>query len=292
MSAETATAGSSSASAAPWAKAVPWRLLRRLTQAGILLLFFGGAWWDWPVLRGDLSASRVFGVIPLADPFAVLQILATGQALATTVLVGALIVVGFYTLVGGRVFCAWVCPVNAVADAAAWCRDRLGLRGPYRLPRRLRFMALGLSLILSALTGVAAFEWVSPVALAHRGLIFGIGLGWMAVLGVFLFDLFLAVNGWCSHLCPLGAFYSLVGWLRLCKVRFDHRRCDSCGACHRTCPVSHVLSLELLRRAGAVRHGDCLNCGRCISVCPQGALTFALSAPYLSRTPIQERNDA
>ena len=49
----------------------------------------------------------------------------------------------------------------------------------------------GLALLLSALTGVAAFEWISPISMLHRELIFGIGLGLTAVLGVFLFDLFI-----------------------------------------------------------------------------------------------------
>jgi ferredoxin-type protein NapG len=37
---------------------------------------------------------------------------------------GCAIVVVFYALVGGRVFCSWVCPVNVVTDAAAWLRRR------------------------------------------------------------------------------------------------------------------------------------------------------------------------
>ena len=61
-------------------------LARRTTQLGILLLFWLGAHLHLGVLTGNLSASRVLRTVPLADPFAVLQILVTGHALAGTVL--------------------------------------------------------------------------------------------------------------------------------------------------------------------------------------------------------------
>jgi len=54
----------------------------------------------------------------------------------------------------------------------------------------------------------------------QRGIIFGFGSGVAVVLAVFLFDLFGVKNGWCGHLCPLGASYSLLGKASL--IRVDH----------------------------------------------------------------------
>jgi ferredoxin-type protein NapH len=45
----------------------------------------------------------------------------------------------------------------------------------------------------------------------HREIIFGLGLGWTALVGLFLFDWLVVKHGWCGHLCPLGAFYSVIG---------------------------------------------------------------------------------
>ena len=161
-----------------------WRyrylLLRRLVQLGILVLFWGTLHRGWtvagaPILRGDLSASELFGLIPLADPFAVLQILLAGNFLETRVLIGAAVVLLAYALIGGRSFCAWVCPINPVTDLAGWLRTRLGIKGSARLHRGVRFWALGLALVLSLLIGVAAFEWISPIGMVGRSLIFGMG---------------------------------------------------------------------------------------------------------------------
>jgi ferredoxin-type protein NapH len=179
-----------------------------------------------------------------------------------------------YGVLGGRVWCSWVCPINMVTDLAGWLRIRLGIRDMFHLNRNIRYSVLALALLLSALTGVAAFEWVSPISMLHRELIFGMGLGWTAVLGVFLFDLLVLRHGWCGHLCPLGAFYALVGRLAPVRVRFDTPTCTHCGECARICPEPQVLNLKQAANAGMIASGECTNCGRCITVCPEDTLHF------------------
>jgi ferredoxin-type protein NapH len=259
-----------------------WRylILRRISQFGTLLLFFGTAHWGWqvakgvPLLSGNLSASKFIGLVPLADPFAALQIFLTGHVLKQESVLGAAIVLGIYLLLGGRVFCAWVCPVNIVADAAGWLRNRLAIPPMFHLPRTLRYSILATSLLISAITGLAAFEWVSPIGMAHREIIFGLGLGFTALLAIFLFDLLILKHGWCGHLCPLGAFYSLVGKTALVRVRFDRNSCTHCGECAKVCPEPQVLNLKKLEQRGYVFSGECSNCGRCTPICPEGSLKF------------------
>lgn len=261
-----------------------WRyvVLRRLSQFGLLLLFFGTAHWAWqwpektPLLTGNLSGSEFIGLIPMADPFAALQIFLTGHVLHETAILGAAIVLGFYLLLGGRVFCAWVCPVNAVTDLAGWLRTRLPIPPMFHLSRNTRYFVLAASLVLSALTGLAAFEWVSPIGMMHREIVFGLGAGAMALAAIFLFDLLILKNGWCGHLCPLGGFWSLVGRVALVRVRFDKTTCSHCGECGRVCPEPQVLNLKHLDESGVVDSGECSNCGRCTALCPEGSLSFDL----------------
>jgi len=259
-----------------------WRylFLRRLSQFGILLLFFGTAHWAWeypaktPLLTGNLSASEFLGVIPMADPFAALQIFLAGHVLQTETLIGAAIVLGFYLLVGGRVYCAWVCPVNLVTDLAGWLRPRLDVKPIFHINRGVRYFVLVAALGLSIITGLAAFEWVSPIGMMHREILFGLGLGFLALISIFLFDLLILKNGWCGHLCPVGAFYSLVGRMSLWRVRFDQTTCTHCGECARVCPEPQVLNLKHLEETGLVNSGECSNCGRCTGLCPENSLAF------------------
>ncbi|HNE17607.1 MAG TPA: 4Fe-4S binding protein, partial [Rhodocyclaceae bacterium] len=105
-----------------------WLILRRLSQASILLLFLAGPWFGLWLVKGNLSSSLTLDVLPLTDPLLLLQTLVTGHVPEATAFLGAALVTGFYLLVGGRVFCGWVCPVNIVTDAAAWTRRRLGIK--------------------------------------------------------------------------------------------------------------------------------------------------------------------
>jgi ferredoxin-type protein NapH len=261
-----------------------WRyiVLRRVSQVGLLLLFFGTAHWAWelpaktPLLSGNLSASKFMGLIPLADPVAALQIFLTGHVLRQEILIGVGIVFGFYLLLGGRVFCSWVCPVNMVTDLAGWLRAKLEIRPIFHLNRNLRYFVLAAALILSAISGVAAFEWVSPVGMMHREIVFGLGFGFLVLLSIFLFDLLILKNGWCGHLCPMGAFWGLVGKLSVLKVRFDKTTCSHCGECAKVCPEPQVLNLKKLDENGVVASGECSNCGRCTALCPEGSLAFDL----------------
>jgi len=254
-----------------------YMLLRRLVQAGVLLLLAGGNLWGWQVLQGNLSHSRFLGTVPLGDPFAVLQLMAAGGLLAIDALLGATIVLVFYALVGGRSFCAWVCPVNPVTDLA----NRLGrsgalakARGTLRISRRTRYGILVLALVLSALLGVPAFETVSPIGIIQRSIVFGTGVAWFAVAAVFLFDLLVHPNGFCGRLCPLGAFYAVVSRFSLVRVRHDHVRCTQCNDCLRVCPEPRILEL-VGQASGSVLDGVCTNCGRCLEVCHDDALRFA-----------------
>ncbi len=267
-----------------WGKLKVWRFIiyRRIVQLGTLLLFFGSAHWGWklfdaPILRGNLSSSEFLGFIPLADPFATLQIFFTGHVLHKDVLIGAAIVTAIYLLLGARVWCSWVCPINMVTDLAGWIRKRLQIKDTFRLRRKLRYLILGLSLIVTLLMGVAAFEWISPISIFHRELIFGIGTGWIAILAIFLFDLFVLKHGWCGHLCPLGAFYSLLGKVTApLRISFDTPTCTHCLECVRVCPEPQVLDFKLAGEHHKISSSECTNCGRCITVCPEDTLKFSI----------------
>lgn len=251
-------------------------LMRRLIQVSVVFLFIACNLYGWKVLQGNLSTSMVFGALHLADPFAILQIAATGTLVSWQAMMGGLIVLGFFAVIGGRMFCSWVCPMNAVTDLANWLRGRIRVdadRVSGSVSRKARYWAIGLSLLLSAVSGVAAFEWISPIAMLHRGLIFGMGIGWTAILAVFLFDLVILRHGFCGHICPLGGFYALAGRYSLLRVRYNRERCTLCMKCIQHCPEQQVLTM-VGKKDDVVTSGECTNCGKCISVCNDRAMGF------------------
>ena len=248
-----------------------WLLLRRLAQALVLLAFLSGPWFGVWVLKGNLSASLLFDTVPLTDPFQFVQQLAARHWPYTTAITGAAILFAFYLAVGGRVFCSWVCPVNVVTDAAAWSRRRLGIKTGRAPDSNTRYWLLGGVLLAAAASGALVWEWVNPVTYVQRSLIFGLTGGVWLALGIFLYDLLVAGRGWCGHLCPMGAFYGLLGRTALLRVSAAKRSaCNDCMDCFTVCPEPQVIRPALKQvgqQSPIILSGECTACGRCIDVC-------------------------
>jgi len=253
-------------------------ILRRLTQIGLMLLYFGANAWGWTFITGNLSSSLILGTIPMSDPYAVLQMFAAGALISLNVLIGALVAVVFYGVVGGRAFCSWVCPVNIITDSANYLRRKLGFNQVQKrqpATRSMRYWVIVISLIISVGLGITAFEFISPISMVHRGIIFGMGFGWAAVVVIFLFDLFVLKNGWCGHICPLGGFYSIIGKYSLIRVKHQEEKCTLCMKCKEVCPENQVLFM-VGKSTEQVLSGECTNCARCIEVCDDDALNFSI----------------
>lgn len=279
MSARTRTAtGREAIRAKGWLRAHRYLILRRLSQSLFLGLFLLGPWFGIWWVAGTLAGSRTFDILPLTDPLILLQGVLAGHWPELTALIGAAIVLVAYALIGGRVYCSWVCPINPVTDAAHWLHDRLGLPKGWQPKPATRLWLLATVLAVSALTGTIAWEIVNPVTMLHRGLVFGMGFAWALVIAVFLFDLLVARRGWCGRICPVGAFYGLLGTRSLLRVSAVNRTaCDDCMDCFAVCPENHVISPALRGQPGEtplILSPDCTNCGRCIDVCSVDVFAF------------------
>jgi len=257
-------------------KSYRYLISRRIVQLGILFLFFGGNYFGWTILKGNYSSGLVFNSIQLTDPYAVLQILFSGFMASTNLLIGAIIVLLLYGVLLGRIFCSWICPVNIVSDAAIYLAKKLGFESKLKFSRKTRYAVMILALLLSIILGFSAFEAISPIAILHRGVIFGIGAGWTIILALILFDIAATRNGWCGHLCPLGAFYSLVSRFAILKIKHSNDNCTNCNKCFDVCHEPQVLGI-VGKQNGIIKSGECSSCARCIEVCDDKALNFSLT---------------
>ncbi|MCB1801904.1 MAG: quinol dehydrogenase ferredoxin subunit NapH [Gammaproteobacteria bacterium] len=271
-----------------WLGAHRYLILRRISQLSILALFLAGPLLGIWVVEGNLASSLTLDTLPLSDPLVLLQVLFAGHVPETAALIGGAIVLVFYFIVGGRSYCSWVCPVNIITDAAEWLRSWLNIKGGARFSENTRNWLLGAILIVAGITGSVAWELVNPVSMIYRGLVFGMGLAWGILVAVFLFDLFVGRRAWCGHLCPVGAFYGLVGQAAVVRVSAIRReQCDDCMDCFAVCPEHQVIK-PALKGAGqgigpVIMSGHCTNCGRCIDVC--GRDVFEFSTRFSNQRP-------
>ncbi|HHG3344452.1 TPA: quinol dehydrogenase ferredoxin subunit NapH [Vibrio parahaemolyticus] len=256
-----------------WWRAHRFLILRRLCQLTIIALFMAGP--TLGVLTGNLSSSMLFDTVPLSDPLIVLQALATGHIPEFNALLGVVIVVVFYAILAPRAFCAWVCPLNIVTDLAAWLRRKFNIKASYRWSPAIRYWLIPVLMLGSALSGAILWIWLDPVAALHRGLVFGMGAGWVLIALVFVLDLLLVEHGWCGHLCPLGATYGVIGRKSLLRVTAVRREdCTKCMDCFYVCPEPEVLRQPLKEGDRRVMDQNCISCGRCLDVCPEQVFEF------------------
>ncbi len=256
-------------------KANHWTIGRRIVQILVVVLLASPAL-DFEFFEGNLGSAAIFS-IGLSDPLAALQILLLTGTMVSSLLLGTVVVVLFYGILGGRVFCGWICPVHLLTDLLdmlPWAKKRQ----PINL--RWKEIVLGLSLILSVFLGLPVFETISPIGVAGRALTFGASSSLVILVLIVLAEQMLVRRIWCRSLCPLGGFYTLLGKLSPVAVAYRPERCTHCGQCQSVCFVPEVLTPSLVSRCERIHAGDCSRCGACVGICPEKALKFGLRKPF------------
>ena len=206
---------------------------------------------------------------------AVVENLAVSRGLPISLIIaGAALLV--LTLACGRVFCSHLCPAALLFDIGGVIRQgllRLGVELPSaRVPRYTKYMVLGIGLAAAALSGQYILTWIYPprlvcVELDRLAFNGALRFGTFFLLGVMLVEILVFPRIWCTHLCPGGALYSLLGARRLLRIKLHAGRCTHCGACRSVCPYD----LEPDKASPGM---ECDNCVRCIASCPEDALTY------------------
>ncbi len=230
--------------------------------------------------QGTIWSLRLAGY-SVSDPLAGAEAIVTSRSFYQPLMWSVLLPI-VASLLLGRVFCGWICPVNTLLEVVD--RGRRLLRIAEIRPRDVRFslwnkyLVLALGLLIAGVTSVPFLALFYPPAVLSREthlFVFGatLGLGLYFLLAIVLFELFVSRRWWCRYMCPGGALYSLFGHLRVVRVRRDDDKCVKCGECVRVCQFD--LRPMLHHTTGS----ECTNCAACISVCDSDALHYRLTAP-------------
>lgn len=240
------------------------RFIRRIVQVAAisiltLPLFFTDSIW-----LGTYLSSQFFG-FALTDPLAAGEVIIAGQGTLATLLISVIPLL-IISLIFGRVFCSWVCPLNTIFELGAYIhKPKTGSLVNTGLP----FLVLGFFLSAALLSGLPLFTILSPIGIISRSVTFGVGLEILFVLMLFLIGMFYAEKAWCRTVCPVGALYGLIGRFKLFDIAINQNACNNCGQCHANCTMGTLVGSH-----NKLDKLFCTNCGDCISVCPQNAVRF------------------
>lgn len=256
--------------------------IRAVYQGFFLLLFL---WLLARLAAGDLR-DLPFSVFHHADPLS-----AIGLVLAAGTLPGALVwatLLILLTLLFGRVFCGWICPLGTLQHLASRLFSGRQRRESQLVNRYRRWYALKVyllvALLVGALLGTLQSGWVDPLSLTARGLASGLWAalpggrsvpgGWLAaglLLGILVASRFIP-RLFCRALCPLGALLGLFARFSLFRIRRRVSACTDCGACTFACQGAD-------EPLGAHRVHECHVCLNCLPACPSAALGYAALPP-------------
>lgn len=237
------------------------------------------------------------------DPL-VMTIVCGGMRVGVTILM-----LGFVTLavslLMGRVFCGWICPLGAIFDVYGWFLKRLRVRfeGPSPSWFRFKYYLLLAILVVAIFGGVSPLMGFDPIVLLtrtmaavltplsrhHDNLTWVVG-GAMGLNG-HLIDtatlvLFLGIMSattrlsriWCRTACPLGAYLALSS--RHAVLRRQTEGCVRCNICAIHCPTGAID----FKNQEIYNESECIKCFTCSQECPVDANFFTFKNPLPAAT--------
>ncbi len=172
-----------------------------------------------------------------------------------------LFILGFIiSILFGRIYCGWFCPINTVMIGTTWVKKKLHLKSinipPILKKTWVRYTALALFILLFVFTLVSGKKLpVLPI---------------LFLIGIFLTFLF-PEELWHRYLCPYGSILHFPAKLSNHQLSIDPNQCNNCGACMRICPAKAV---EKHEKNHEIIKSDCILCMKCTENCKQDAITY------------------
>ena len=253
------------------------RTIRRISQIAFLGLFL------YLILKTvyPLKSGLPVDLFARLDPLVAGATMLASRSFIRPMLL-SLVIIGM-TLVLGRVFCGWICPMGTTLDAS----DRVFFRGKRRRnePRFLSFKYYVLiALAVSALFSMQAVYLLDPLSLLNRTVV----LVFVAPIQIIPRALYHLAYTWSGNGLFMWLSDHISAWPSVAGPQFYFRQAFIVMAvfvgivslnsisrrfwCRNLCPLGALLGLlsfvPVLRRVV----GDCNDCTRCATDCKMAAI--------------------
>lgn len=223
---------------------------------------------------------------------------------------GGFVVILLLTLISGRAYCSFLCPLGISQDLNSRIGGRIrkkfrryGYKKPFTI---LRYSVLAAVLIITMVWGIYSITLLDPYSIFIRFMTY-FAKPVTIVINNFLagifgkFDIyslsnvpvkgfplavysipavsFLLIGGlsltkgrlFCNMLCPVGTLLGLISKISLFRIKFDESSCTRCGRCAVRCKSSCI---DFLKHD--VDISRCVSCFNCIHTCPDKAISYGL----------------
>ena len=187
------------------------------------------------------------------------------------------------SIILGRAWCAWVCPVAGLQEACSYINNK---KVNVKKLKTIRYIIFGiwLATLVTLLILAGGFKSVNLFYFTDNGISVDMPLKYIIYYSVLLIlvvlNLTIGKRGSCHAICWMAPFmtagYHIGKALKLPQLRVhtDKTKCTNCGTCNKKCPMSIDVNSMVLK--GKIDASECILCGECIDNCKAKALKMSI----------------
>jgi ferredoxin len=220
------------------------------------------------------------------------------------------------TLLFGRVYCSYICPLGIFQDVISWFSQKTKKKFRFRFapPKTWVRYAILLAVVLSLFTGSIFLvnlldpysnfgrfmsDLFRPVYVISNNLLVKLFEATgsyvlypvkvaatdpyaliVPVLMLLLVVWFAVRRGrlYCNAICPVGTLLGLIAKVSLFRIKFDKTACTQCGKCMFACK-SQCIDMK----QQSVDFSRCVGCANCLNVCEKHGIRYTLAPASKSK---------
>lgn len=172
-----------------------------------------------------------------------------------------ILIIGFcISLIFGRIYCGFFCPVTTINNGIELLFKRIGIKK--RLAPQFLYSSLSGILFFALFLSLFIFSLILRQRLQLFLVITGLGI---------LVSAIFSSSFWCNYLCPWGSILKVMSKFPVFKLGIDGDTCVKCGLCSLNCPTD---SIQITDKIQSIEFNKCLCCMQCTDDCPKDAISI------------------
>lgn len=212
------------------------------------------------------------------SPIILLMGLSGGIATGSMIL---FIVTLLLSLVLGRFWCGWFCPMGGFQEFCTGIQNQPVTGGRLNL-LKYGVWALWLLLVISAIATAGGIHAVNIFYSTNSGISLTEPISYVVfyviLAGIFLLAIIAGKRGFCHYLCPICVNFiigrkirNLFRWPAL-HLTGDNTRCTGCNKCTKACPMG--LDVKNMVKEDQMENTECILCASCADICSKNAISY------------------
>ena len=184
-----------------------------------------------------------------------------GRGAPLPLVITGLLLFIFFTLVFGRLFCGFLCPVGAIQELAYKIPTKKEKIASKALILAVQVIFFTLFIVLGIFFSIAILSYFGFEDFFHLDIVSPFFYVFIALLLISVF----IYRPFCQLFCPYGLLLSLFAVKSILKLRRNDK-CTDCNSCEDSCPTSEAGREDLKR--------ECYMCNRCRENCAFDAIEY------------------